>query len=177
MIINTIGDMIESVTPFNKDGVVNLIVHGCNCQGRMNSGIAKTIRDMYPKVFHSYLNLKNTEGLKLGDAQFVKISEDFIIINAMTQEYYGGFEHPDGVFEPYNKLFCSYDAVSSAFTIINEYANSQLANANVIVNFPLIGCGLANGDWQIVSTIIDTHLSDNFAKVLWKLPETTNKPN
>ena len=44
-----------------------IIVHGCNAQGVMGSGVAKAIRLKYPQVFEDYKNFKNQFGLELGD--------------------------------------------------------------------------------------------------------------
>lgn len=33
-----------------------VIAHQVNCQGKMGSGVAKVIRDKYPKVYETYLN-------------------------------------------------------------------------------------------------------------------------
>ena len=39
-----------------------IIVHGCNAQGVMGSGVAKAIRLKYPQVFEDYKNFKNQFG-------------------------------------------------------------------------------------------------------------------
>ena len=38
------------------DAPQKVIAHQVNCQGKMGSGVAKVIRDKYPKVYETYLN-------------------------------------------------------------------------------------------------------------------------
>ena len=166
MIFTNAGDMLVNVVP-KDDGVTRILVHGCNCQGAMNSGIAKAIRKKYPEVFDVYHRTSLTGGLKLGSCTRVFIgSEKFQIWNACTQLFYANFEHADGSVEPKERRHVSYDAITACFENIN-YAVAQYQQ--VEVHFPLIGCGLANGNWNIVQHIIDNTLSDNVSKVLWIL--------
>ena len=120
------------------------IAHGCNAQGAMNSGIAKTIRNRYPRAFFAYMQEHVDNGLKVGDAHFVKCDSK-TIINAITQEFYGR--------DP-SRIYVSYEGLRSAFTKINEtISGEQLA-------IPLIGAGLARGDWSIIEEIVKETLTN-----------------
>lgn len=71
-----------------------VIVHGVNCQGKMNSGVAKTIRDKWPVVFDKYKqacdNHMNWPADLLGMVQPVKIDgEKLVVANLFSQENYG----------------------------------------------------------------------------------------
>ena len=70
------------------DTPVSVIVHGCNAQGKMNSGVAKLIRQKYPKTYEEYMNHYNMYGLKLGEIIPVQCEQKWIV-NAITQKYYG----------------------------------------------------------------------------------------
>lgn len=115
-----------------------LILHGVNCQRKMASGVAKAIREAYPQVYDSYMDISKEEMLEwIGRIQLVKIDDSLTIGNAFTQKYYGY----DG------KLYLSYDALFDCFT--------QLGQLNFkSVHIPKIGCGLAGGDWEIVENLI-----------------------
>ena len=46
----------QSVLDFKEHAI---IVHGVNCQGKMNSGVAKAIREAFPVVYEEYMKLYN----------------------------------------------------------------------------------------------------------------------
>lgn len=146
------GDILE--------GDEEYVVQGCNAQGVMGSGLAKLIRDRYPRVFTEYRKEYEKNGLPLGSSVWVDVS-DRIIINAITQEFYGRNPHV---------LYACYDAIRLAVRGINrtvaEYHQDDPEPARVA--FPLIGCGLANGKWSIVSKIIEEE-ADAFQPVVYLL--------
>jgi len=101
---------------------------------------------MYTKLINTY-HLENN---------------NFVIVNAVTQEYYGS----DG------ERYTDYDAVRSCFRDIREeieYWNKIYKDVPKVINFPLIGCDRGGGDWDIVARIIDEEIDDSFKKVLWTL--------
>lgn len=137
-----------------------IIVHGCNAQGVMGSGIAKAIRDKYPEVYEEYRllfqNASNNKKALLGTAQIVQIrsNENLLIANGITQEYYGR----DGL------KYVSYKAIQEVFAKVAILAVSQRLD----VHYPLIGAGLGGGDWAIISEIIDNVFQDSGIKrTLW----------
>jgi O-acetyl-ADP-ribose deacetylase (regulator of RNase III) len=130
------------------DGIV---IQGCNAQGAMNSGLAKNIRDKWPEIFVPYSNFINKNKGKniMGEIiPFASSSPPFaIIMNCITQEFYG---------RDHNTKYVSYEAIDKAFR--NVYAwikESRHLQEDLCINYPLIGAGLANGDWAIISAIID----------------------
>lgn len=172
MIETRIGDMLINVLP--DPNVAKIMTHGTNCHGRMGSGIAPLIKKLYPEVYEVYRRQFHTEhGLKLGEITLASpyVWLPFIVVNSNIQNKYRGFRNPDGTIEPYDAVYCNYDAMRSCFQLINKRAIAVLGVSKmpVEVHFPLIGCGLAGGDWEIVSKIIDEELDDRITKVLWKL--------
>jgi O-acetyl-ADP-ribose deacetylase (regulator of RNase III) len=139
-----------------------IIVHGCNAQGVMGSGVAAAIRSKYPGAYTSYKLQEETIGLNLGDvAWYGHLDADVsvMVANAITQEYFGG-----------NERHADYYAIRMAFRKIN-IMSAFITGGALEVNFPLIGCGLANGKWEIVSRIIDETIPDSIGKNLWCLTE------
>lgn len=132
-----------------------VIVHGCNAKGIMGSGVAKAIKEKYPKAFEEYRLFYEQNGLKLGQTIWVDC-EKHIIVNAITQESFG----KDG------KRYVSYDAITSCFHDINAIGRmSQLDESNAHKPFksialPLIGAGLGGGDWNVISGIISEQCED-----------------
>jgi len=126
------------------------IVHGCNNRGVMGSGVAKAIRSKYPSAFTDYqdyfLDGKKPE---LGSLIFSFQDDDKVIINAITQQNYGR--------DP-STVYVSYWAVADAFRRIEIRGLGKIA-------LPMIGAGLANGDWNVISAIISNTLVKTQATV------------
>ena len=127
------GDIFKSPYKF--------IVHGCNAQGVMGAGFAKQVRTHYPYAYDKYRSTFETSGLRLGETQFVRCRVR-TIINAVAQLYYGR-----------KKIrYVSYDAIASCMAGIEEALYGET------VAMPMIGAGLAGGEWSIISSIIETEL-------------------
>ena len=101
MISCKIGNVLDV-----KSGI---IVHGCNCQGVMGSGIAREIKERFPIVFETY----HSRPLRMGEIIPVQLSETKWIVNAMTQY---GFGH--------GKRQVDYDAVANVFEKVVELAKT-----------------------------------------------------
>lgn len=141
------GDLLSSGLP--------LIAHGCNSRGVMGSGIAKQIRDRYPQAYNDYIKeYKKNNSLIMGSVIYSHCG-DIIIANCITQKDYGRGDI----------LYVSYTAIEQSIKDINNFALSMNIK---LVGLPLIGCGLANGDWEIVSNIIEKY-SINFQPIVYKL--------
>jgi len=123
------------------------IVHGCNAQGVMGKGVAKLVRDLYPRAYNEYLSLwMRNKALVPGTVQFVDCGEK-VIINAITQKNFAKAYNDPG-------RYVSYDAVAECMAEINrEIAGQQLA-------MPRIGAQLGGGKWDIVASIIEAELTD-----------------
>lgn len=142
------GDIIELM----KLGEFDVMVHGCNCQCTMGSGVARAVRATFPKAYEVDLSTKNADGkAKLGHFTLGMhhVGDDpnnklLFIVNAYTQLYYGREK----------KQYVDYDAVRSAF--------KGIANQNWVMGrsiaYPMIGAGLGGGDWDVISKIIDEEL-------------------
>lgn len=132
-----IGDLLDSD--------VNVIAHGCNAQGVMKSGIAKSIRERYPLAYTKYREayVNNDHELICGQVIRATINNNRTILNIISQKYYGR--------DP-NIVYVDYEAIKYAMLTINLIATCQGFHE---VAFPLIGAGLANGDWTKISSIIE----------------------
>ena len=124
---------------------VKTIIHGCNAQGVMGSGVAKIIRDKFPKAYERYrTEYEQHHNLKMGSIVVVPC-DDKIVVNAITQEFFGR----DG------KRYVSYDAVDDCMKRINEmceiYGITEVA-------MPQIGAGLGGGSWEVIEKIIENQL-------------------
>ena len=153
-----IGDMLT--------GAVNgIIVHGCNATGAMGSGIAWLIKNRWPVVYESYVtHCQSIENRidRLGTVDFVEVSDGLYIANAITQEIYAGYQG-----QRHNGPYVSYDAISKCFEIIGKFAKER----GLMIHYPLIGAGLAQGDWEKISDRIDGAIPEDISHVLWKLEQ------
>lgn len=124
------------------------IVHGCNAQGVMRSGVAKTVYEQYHPAYVEYREqyLKENK-LQLGSTISVEANGK-LIVNAITQEFYGR----DG------KRYVSYDAVAEAMHNINRSWRNNSAETHIAM--PQIGAGLGGGDWDVIAAIIESELQD-----------------
>ena len=139
------GDILKTNTKY--------ICHCVNAQGVMGSGVAKQIRAKYPKAFKVYRDTHETKGLILGQVIGADCDEH-IILNLVGQKNYGR----DG------SLYLDYVALRKGINIINK-------NISEPVSFPMIGCGLAGGDWKLVSEIIEEE-STNFQPIVYTFDDS-----
>lgn len=141
--------MVKYVKGNLLDSDCNYICHQVNCQGRMGSGIAKQIRERWPKVYVKYKFLCDTfdpETL-LGSID-IDNTDNHNIVNIFGQLTYGY----DG------KQYTSYEAFSKALKQLKSWIPY-----GVSIGFPKnIGCGLGGGDWKVISAMIDDILGEDF---------------
>lgn len=145
MITYVNGDLLDSKDP--------LIVHGCNAQGVMGSGVALAIKNKFPHNFKMYRMTYEEEGLVLGDVIYSNTKQDDPagnqqwIANLISQKFYG----KDG------KKYVSYDAIDDGMKDIAYFCK---AAGITCVSMPLIGCGFGGGNWYVVEAIIRHRLPD-----------------
>ena len=123
------------------------IVHGCNAQGVMGSGVALAVKRKYPGAFEDYVSIHEEEGLELGMAYPYCPTTSLVIWNAVTQEWFG---------QPTRN--CSYDAIQTCFEDIDgAISKSDELSIAVVkeIHIPFIGAGLGGGSWNIIKAIIE----------------------
>ena len=141
-----------------EQGRFDVIVHGCNCQNTMGKGIAKEIATRYPAAYAIDKATKHGDPNKLGTYTKYLTDKGFTIINAYTQYDYRTATHAVG------PVLVDYTAVERVFArIARDYGKYR-------IGIPLIGAGLAGGDWDIISRIIKHHMGDADITLV-RLPE------
>jgi O-acetyl-ADP-ribose deacetylase (regulator of RNase III) len=148
-ILNMNGNIFDS----NAD----IICHQVNCCGLMGSGIAKQVRSLYPSTFKIYKEMcdhaPNKSNL-LGIALIDRVSPSLEIAHLFGQIV------PSTV-----GIQTNYSALKkSLFALARERKGKKIA-------IPYgMGCGLAGGDWGIVSKIIENAFEYYNGEVeIWKL--------
>ena len=135
------GNLIDMA----EAGLFDIIVHGCNCQNTMGSGIAKEIRERYPRAYEVDSSMVYTYQkpiLKLGNFSVVAdnpIDPKFEIVNAYTQLHYlpRGVDHFD---------YESFELILKKLAHIAPDAR---------FGFPYIGMGLAGGNTIKIMTSLE----------------------
>jgi len=135
------GDLIKLALA----GQFDVIIHGCNCQHTMGAGIAKSIRRTFPEAYEADLRTPKSALDKLGtisSASVVRNGVAFTVVNGYTQFHWAG-----------SGTKADYPAIDSVMrTIKRQYGGAR-------IGYPQIGAGLAGGDWEVISLIIDEALA------------------
>ena len=119
-----------------------VIIHQVNNRRVMGAGVAKSIATKYPMHKQDYLNSK----LDLGSIVITKLSNKFAILGLVAQNGYG---------RDSSHCYTDYEALKDCLMRIAYW---HKLNPTVKYYVPYgIGCGLANGNWNTVSGLIDTY--------------------
>jgi O-acetyl-ADP-ribose deacetylase (regulator of RNase III) len=143
-----IGDATTPIGDGHK-----IIVHVCNNIGAWGSGFVLAISRRWPmpedayRVWASNSELNRTrKPFELSQVQMVAVSADIDVANMVAQHKF---------VSPENPVALRYGALEDCLNQIRDHA--QRTNASV--HMPRIGCGLAGGDWNVVSGIIEHTLT------------------
>ncbi|MEM8848974.1 MAG: macro domain-containing protein [Pseudomonadota bacterium] len=135
------GDLIALAL----DGAFDVIVHGCNCHGTMGAGIAKAIAQTFPEAQAADRATPVGDRAKLGTISSAGVMRDgrrLTIVNAYTQFHWRGRGRK-----------VDYGAIDACFgEIADRFPEAQ-------IGYPLIGAGLADGDWDEIAPIIARRLA------------------
>jgi O-acetyl-ADP-ribose deacetylase (regulator of RNase III) len=155
------GDLIVLA----KEGMFDVISHGCNCLSNMGAGIApqmakafgvdkfemelwgESIEKLGCIDYETFVLGKNTIW-NLLDADNKQNEPELVVVNSYTQYRYGK-NHADGVSKPLD-----YEALTLCMRKINHIFKGKH------IGLPKIGAGLAGGDWERIKQIIQTELKD-----------------
>jgi O-acetyl-ADP-ribose deacetylase (regulator of RNase III) len=132
MLKHTKGNLLDLA----EAGEFDVIVQGCNCFNAMGGGIAREIRERYPKCAEADNATNKGDYNKLGTWTYHK-EPKFTIINAYTQY---NMSTGEDVFE------------YTAFQLILE---KLLRLGAVRFGFPYIGMGLAGGDKDLIMAMLE----------------------
>lgn len=130
------GDLIELA----KKGDFDAIAHGCNCQKTMGAGIAKTIKENFRQAWFVDQKDYRFPLSRLGDYSVSFEENNMSVFNLYTQ------------FNPGADL--DYNALCLCFKKLNIILDGQK------LGLPLIGCGIAGGDWKKVKALIKRYLKN-----------------
>ena len=125
-------------------GKFDVIIHGCNCMHTMGAGIAKPIAQLFPEAYAADKATPHNDRTKLGTFSKAEVTRGdiaFTVVNAYTQfDYKSKGRRAD------------YDAIERVFAAIGQ------TFPKARIGYPMIGAGLAGGDWTVIAPLIDKGL-------------------
>jgi O-acetyl-ADP-ribose deacetylase (regulator of RNase III) len=148
------GDLIRMA----REGDFDIIIHGANCFCKMKRGIAKQVAKEIPDAVRADNETIPGDINKLGNFTVGLITD---YNNKPISRIYNCYSqyHWDSNSKPLD-----YEALTLCLRKINHINKGRTIGA------PLIGSGLAGGDWFKISEIIDRELKDmNVTIVKFKL--------
>jgi hypothetical protein len=142
-----IGDIakIKNLEYYNPQAF-NSITHCCNASNAYNSGLAKQLREVYPKAYQEYSRLchlhTDDKSKLLGMLQVVTVDENLAVCNLFGQLNFGR-----------EKRQLDYDAL---YRGLEYQANHAKQNPNLEFYYPFkMGCDRAGGNLSIVESMIN----------------------
>ena len=122
------------------DGV-KCIAHVCNNIGAWGAGFVMALSAKWDKPEESYRAMSKDE-MSLGNVRMVGVEDDIVVANMIAQDNTG--RSPDGT-PPIR-----YYALGEALKALNDA--SKIIDASL--HLPMIGSGLAGGNWDVIEMII-----------------------
>lgn len=157
-----VGDLLKSE--------MDIIGHQTNCQGVMGSGIALSIKNLYPEIFQPYSSLceKHYEGQGLmGRCQIV--SEKGNIMTLQSSQIKKDGQLIANLFGQNNfgsGLQTQYVHLKTALVELRTFCKEH----SLWVGIPYkMGCDRGGGDWTIVQAMIEEVFA-NYPITIYKLP-------
>lgn len=143
------------------DSTADIIAHQTNCQGSMGSGVAKAIKEKYPRVYEQYRKAYEKGLLKLGMCQVVKTNpngeDNRLVANLCGQDRYG-----------YDKRHTDYEGI---YVALEKLANYCKENSLSSVAFPWkMSSDRGGADWMVICAMIEAAFKDTDITIeYWKL--------
>lgn len=135
-----VGDLLKLA----NDGQFDVIVHGCNCFHLMGAGIAGQIADRYPEALQA-----DKDDTKYGDVTKLG-TYSYVYVGSMLS---GHMVQVVNMYTQYKPGRCAkevlYPSIRAGFSLLDDKCVSGSR-----VGIPMIGCGIAGGDWDEVCSII-----------------------
>jgi hypothetical protein len=153
---NLFESIRDRVTSGN-DGCTVFVPHVCNNIDLFGSGFAAQLAEKYPSVKQDYHLLgKHFLRNNLGYSQILKVHEDnkfrhkLFFVNMISQ---------NGIKGPNNIRPLNYLALVKSMNTLSQYITSKTGFSNksekIEIHCPKFGSGLAGGDWNFISDLID----------------------
>ena len=146
------GDLLKLA----EEGFFDVIGHCCNCFTTFGAGIAPQIKAKYPEAYAVDCTTKRGDEFKLGTITHTENTTP-IVVNMYGQYDYTGRRS--------GKMDLDYDALRSALKATKDKFSGKR------FGFPMMGAGLAGGDWNIIEAIIAEEFRGEYVTIVKYIPE------
>ena len=140
-----------------------IIAHICNDIGSWGKGFVVPLGRRFPEVeaqYRAWHRRKTDPPFALGQVQFVPVRAEVWVANMIGQH---------GIYRQGSVPPIRYEALRECLGRVRAFALAE----NASVQMPRIGCGLAGGDWEVISQIIKDELVQQGVTVtVLDLPKT-----
>lgn len=150
------GDAVQALL----DGEVDYLLHCCNCQNNFGSGIAKTIKEVFPEAYELDCSFARKGRNFLGNVGESSVG----VLNLYGQEYYGYV----GDYYKKHKRQGSYGAISYGFNLIANHLSHKARTIALPYKFASDRAGC---DWAIIEELIEWILAPKFNIVIYHLED------
>ena len=134
---------------------IQFVAHQVNCLGVFGAGVAKCIREKHPDVYTKYKELcEESSPEELFGTSYVCKCNNYnrAIINLFGQYQYRTIKRQTDCMTDYTALRNAI--IDSIEYIRNEYMRED--GCQIVIAIPYnMSCGLAGGDWGIVSSMLE----------------------
>lgn len=136
------GCLLEALS----NGHVDYIAHQCNCFNSFGRGIALTIKNRFPLAYLADQQTVRGDKEKLGT--FTKADNIYNVYGQFTY----GFKPQETIYEALE------EGLRKVFSdILKDHVE---LNRTPVLGLPLIGCGLAGGDWEVVKEMLNNLIAE-----------------
>jgi O-acetyl-ADP-ribose deacetylase (regulator of RNase III) len=155
MITYRTGDLLDQPD-------IDVIVHQANLEHTFGAGIARAIKQKFPYAYVADLSTPFNDSNKLGTYSIGRYPANPALYPTVVNMYSQTSLYPSHT---------SYDAMYEALTSLR--AHLEPLGIFRTIGFPyMIGCGLADGVWEIVKVIIEQAFEGSGIEVvIVKLPQ------
>jgi O-acetyl-ADP-ribose deacetylase (regulator of RNase III) len=143
------GDLVRDAANYE------VIAHCCNCFCTMGAGIAPQIKHKFPEAYEADCETQSGDESKLGTITYTENTTP-IVVNLYGQFDYTGRRS--------GKMDLDYDALRSALKAMREKFTGKT------FGLPMIGAGLAGGDWNVIEAIIEEEMRGEYVTIVRYVP-------
>lgn len=157
-----IFDVIFQRVKAANNGCTVFVPHVCNNIDSFGAGFAAQIAEKFPTVKANYHMLgKNFLQKNMGYTQVVQVYEDPVYKHKI---FFANMIAQNGLKSFHNQRPLNYYYLCKAMNTLGSFINSNIDYKNNIekveIHCPRFGSGLAGGDWNLISLLIEDIWSD-----------------
>jgi O-acetyl-ADP-ribose deacetylase (regulator of RNase III) len=144
------GDLVKNAEDFE------VIAHCCNCFCTMGAGIAPQIKNKFPDAYAADCATVKGDIDKLGTISYSEATKP-IVVNLYGQFDYTGRRS--------GQMDLDYVALRKAIKAMKEKFSGKM------FGLPMIGAGLAGGDWTVIEKIIEDEMRGEMVTIVKYVPQ------